>query len=178
MLEALKKAFGNEPKEKLELNAPDEKLQTGVKENLNTNINEQLSLAQQTIVELNTQVGNMTAEIAGYKQELESLRGFAAEAEAKAKAAEAEMKAKELADKKQQLADVIGKDNPKLDETFSAISSLDTESFNVVVGGFKAAFVVESETSLFQEKGVSGEADTSKVEESAEMKILKARFKK
>ena len=120
--------------------------------------NEMLAANDVVMTELNAQLTNMANEIEGYKQKMESLRHFADEAEAKALAAAEEMKAKELADKKAQLADVIGADNPAFDTTFAAVESLDAEAFNVVVNGFKAAFAKEAESPMFNEVGVSGEA--------------------
>lgn len=163
MLEALKKAFGTEPKQEMEQIAPAQEELTDLTQ---LNVNEQLTAALNEIVakdsalaELNAQLGNLANEIEGYKQQLETLKGFAAEAEAKALAAAEEMKAKEIADKKAQLADVIGADNPAFDTTFAAVESLDAEAFNVVVNGFKAAFAKEAESPFFKEIGVPGEAE-------------------
>lgn len=180
MLEALKKAFCNTPDGQLEQVAP---VQEGLTDLTQLNVNEQLNAAlneiiakDATLAELNAQLGNMANEIEDYKQQLETLKGFAAEAEAKALAAAEEMKAKELADKKAQLADVIGKDNPGFDTTFAAIASLDTEAFNVVVSGFKAAFAAEAQTEMFQELGVSGEAELKSEDESATARIIKQTY--
>lgn len=165
MLEALKKAFGDKPKEKLEQDAPEQESQSDIQlagetfaEQLNTAL-DMLAVNEETIAELNVNLSNMANEIEDYKQQLAALKVYADEAEAKAVAAAEEMKAKELADKKQMLADVIGGDNPGFDVTFAAIANLEGEAFNVVVNGFKAAFEKESQSTMFTEIGVSGEAE-------------------
>ena len=158
MLSALKKAVGIEAESKREGNTTEvfgsEALLAQLAE-----ANEMLAANDVVMTTLNEQLTNMANEIEGYKQKLESLQHFADEAEAKALAAAEEMKAKELADKKQMLADVIGADNPGFDTTFAAIANLEGEAFNVVVNGFKAAFEKESQSAMFTEIGVSGEAE-------------------
>ena len=183
MLDVLKKAFGDKPKEELEQVAP---AQEGLTDLTALDTNAQLTHALDEIVakdailsELNAQITTMANEIEGYKQKLESLQHFADEAEAKALDAAEEMKAKELADKKQMLADVIGGDNPGFDVTFAAIANLEGEAFNVVVNGFKAAFEKEAESPFFKEMGVSGEAEpVEDKEESATARIIKQQYNK
>ena len=158
MLSALKKAVGIEAESKLEGNTTDVFGLEALTEQL-SEANEMLAANDVVMTELNAQLTNMASEIEGYKEKLESLQHFADEAEAKALAAAEEMKAKELADKKQMLADVIGGDNPGFDTTFAAIANLEGEAFNVVVNGFKAAFEKESQSAMFTEVGVSGDAE-------------------
>ena len=165
MLEALKKAFGDKPKEKLEQDAPEQEMQSDIQlagetfaEQLNTAL-DMLAVNEETIAELNVNLSNMANEIEDYKQKLASLQSYADEAEAKAIAAAEEMKAKDIADKKQLLADVIGADNKGFDATFAAIANLDAEAFNVVVNGFKASFEKEAASAMFSEVGVSGDAE-------------------
>lgn len=165
MLEALKKAFGNEPKKEiLEQAAPI--IEEGLIDLTQLDINEQLNVALNeiiakdiTLAELGTQLSGMAKEIEDYKEKLAALQDFAAEAEARAMAAAEEMKAKEVADKKQQLADVIGADNAGFDTTWQAVAGLEGEAFNVVLNGFKASFAKEAESVYFTEVGVSGEAE-------------------
>jgi len=169
MLDALKKAFGNTPKETLEQNAPEQEMQEIVNanaESAGTTFEEQLTTAidmlavnEEIITELNTKLGDMTQQIEDYKQQLEALQGYAAEAEAKAAAIAAEAHAKEIADKKQKLADVIGAENAGFNTTWEAVAGLDAEAFNIVVAGFAAAFAKEADSAMFAEIGVSGEAE-------------------
>lgn len=182
MLEALKKAFGDKPKEKLEQDAPKQEMQDDIQlagetfaEQLNTAL-DMLAVNEETIAELNVNLSNMANEIEDYKQKLASLQSYADEAEAKAVAAAEEMKAKDIADKKQQLADVIGADNPGFDTTWNAVAELNAEAFNVVVNGFKASFIAEAKSEMFNEVGVSGEAEPVEDGESATMKILKQTY--
>lgn len=155
MLDALKKAFGDKPKEEMGQDAPQQEMQ----DMTTLNVMEQLNVALDEIVAKDELLGNMAKEIEGYKEQLAALQVYADEAEAKALAAAEEMKAKEVADKQAQLADVIGKDNPGFDTTWSAIAGLDNEAFNVVLSGFKASFAKEAEGLMFNEVGVSGEAE-------------------
>lgn len=181
MLDTLKKAVGIQPKENMEQSAPNQEMVGDVfnKDTLLAQLaeaNEMLTANQDTIATLNSNIANMANEIEGYKQKLESLQQYAEEAEAKALAAAEEMKAKELADKKAQLADVIGADNPGFDKTFAALEGLNAEAFNVVLSGFKASFEAEAKSEMFTEVGLSGEAEPKTEEESATARILKQTF--
>lgn len=158
MLKAVMKALGADAEQVAPVEAQQDLTNLGVNEQLQVALNEIIT-KDAALQELNVKLGDMAKEIEGYKEQLSALQEFAKEAEAKALAAAEEMKAKELADKKQMLADVIGGDNPGFDTTFAAIANLEGEAFNVVVNGFKAAFEKESQSAMFTEIGVSGEAE-------------------
>lgn len=175
MLDVLKKAFGDKPKENMEQIAPNQGMVGDVfnKDTLLAQLaeaNEMLTANQDIIATLNGNIANMANEIEGYKQKLDSLQQYADEAEAKAIAAAEEMKAKELADKREQLADVIGKDNPGFDKTFAALEGLNSEAFSVVLNGFKASFEAEAKSPMFNEVGVSGEAEIKPEEKGLNVK--------
>lgn len=181
MLDSLKKAVGIQPKENMEQDAPKQEMSSEVfgSETLLTQLaeaNEMLAANQEIIAGLNSNIANMANEIEGYKQKLESLQEFAKEAEAKALAAAEEMKAKELADKKAQLADIIGADNPDFDKMFNSLEGLNAEAFNVVLSGFKASFEAEAKSEMFVQLGVSGEAEPKAEDEGATARILKKQF--
>jgi len=151
----------------------------------NLNINEQLTVALDEIVAKDNMLGEFTAkfdtmakEIEGYKEQLANLQSYADEAQAKALAAAEELKAKELSDKREQLADVIGKDNPGFDVTFAALQSLNAEAFGVVLSGFKASFETEAKGAMFNEVGISGEAEVKAEEESETARIIKQTYNK
>jgi hypothetical protein len=76
--------------------------------------------------------------------------------------------------RKEQLAAIVGE--AEVEKTFMAIKSLDDNSFELVLKGFASAKTVEAKSGFFTEKGVTGSVDASKVEESAEMKALKAKY--
>lgn len=180
MLDALKKAVGIQPKEDMEQIAP---VIEAKQMNVETSLAEQLQVSLDEIVakdnmlsEFTTKIDALAKEIDGYKEQLASLQSYADEAQAKALAAAEELKAKELADKREQLADVIGKDNPGFDTTFAALESLNAEAFGVVLQGFKASFEAEAKSLMFNEVGVSGEAELKDETESATARILKQTY--
>jgi len=171
MLDALKKAVGMQ--ENKGVVTPIEANQ----DLTNLNLNEQLTVALDEIVakenlltEFTAKIDTLAKEVEDYKQQLTALQSYADEAQAKALAAAEELKAKELADKKAQLADIIGQDNPGFDTTFAALQELNAEAFSVVLSGFKASFKVEAESAMFNEVGVSGEAEVKPEEKGLNVK--------
>jgi len=172
MLDALKKAVGMQ--ENKGVVTPIEASQ----DLTNLNLAEQLNVALGELTASNANLANMAKEIDGYKEQLASLQEYADKAKAEAVAAAEELKAKELADKKAQLADVIGQDNPGFDTTFAALQELNAEAFGVVLNGFKASFKAEAESALFNEVGVSGEAEVKAEEESETARIIKQTYNK
>lgn len=172
MLDALKKAVGMQPKEDMEQIAPVEESMTNMTTEVfgSEALLVQLSEANELLAANQNTIATMAKEIDGYKEQLASLQQYAQEAEAKAIAAAEEMKAKELADKREQLADVIGKDNPGFDTTFAALEGLNAEAFGVVLNGFKASFEAEAKSPMFNEVGVSGEAEIKPEEKGLNVK--------
>lgn len=171
MLKELKKVFGGKQDEQLE-----EVVDPVVEANMNIeqSLGAELQEALSQIESLNAVLAEKETLLAEMASKLETLSGFAAEAEARAEAIAKEAKAKELADKKAMLAEVIGADNPNLDNTFAAIEGLDASAFSVVVEGFKASLAKEAESPLFTQQSVSGEAEMKdQPQESAEMRVLK-----
>lgn len=144
-------------------------------EQLNVALDE-ITASHGVIAELNTKLGDMAKEIEGYQEKLANLQQYADEAEAKALAAAEEVKAKELADKKAQLADIIGEDNPGFAEMFSAMEGLNAEAFNIVLNGMKASYAAEAKSPMFVEQGVSGECDVPAEEENATMRVIKQTY--
>lgn len=163
MLKELKKVFGGKQEEQLE-----EVVATVVEANMNIeqSLGAELQEALSQIETLNAVLAEKETLLAEMASKLEALSSFAAEAEARAEAIAKEAKAKELADKKAMLAEVIGADNPNLDNTFAAIEGLDASAFSVVVEGFKASLAKEAESPSFTQQSVSGEAEV-KAESSA-----------
>lgn len=174
MLDALKKAVGMQSEQKLEQVAPKQEMSAEVlgSEALLT----QLAEANEMLTANSGVIAKLTTEIEGYKEQLASLQSYADEAQAKALAAAEELKAKELSDKREQLADVIGKDNPGFDVTFAALQSLNAEAFGVVLSGFKASFEAEAKSPMFQEIGVGGEGEVQAEEESETARIIKQAY--
>ena len=181
MLDALKKALkGVSATEVVE--APVEAAVQEVQEELlelaaMQPLQEQLAELVSQVEQLNSVVAEKDALLASLNSKLEGYADLAAKAEAEAAALQEQAKLKELNERREMLADVIGKDNPGFETTFTAIGELPRESFDVVVSGFKASFAKEAESAMFKEVGVSGDADKAP-EENLTMKIIKQSLKK
>lgn len=181
MLDALKKALkGVSATEVVE--APVEAAVQEVQEELlelaaMQPLQEQLAELVSQVEQLNSVVSEKDALLASLNSKLEGYADLAAKAEAEAAALQEQAKLKELNERREMLADVIGKDNPGFETTFTAIGELPRESFDVVVSGFKASFAKEAESAMFKEVGVSGDADKAP-EENLTMKIIKQSLKK
>lgn len=147
-----------------------------------TQVNEvmaQLAEAQELITQKDAALANVESQMQELASKLAQFEAAAQEAEAKAEAVKKAAEMAAMQARKEKLAEVIGADNPSLDATFEAVKSLDSEAFNVVVAGFAAKFVQESQGDMFKETGVSGEAEAKEVAtESPEMTILKAKYLK
>jgi len=169
MLESLKKALGVK-QDQAEPEMSDKSIGLD-------SINAIAKLAEfaEVIDQLNAVIGEKDASLQELASKLESFEQVAKEAEAQAEAIRVAAEAAALESKKALLAEVVGKDNPSLDALFNSISGLDSEAFNTVVSGFKAARVAEAQSEMFKQVGVSGEAEASTDTESPEMKILKAK---
>lgn len=115
--------------------------------------------------------------IASLTEKLASFEALTAEMEARAAAIAAEAKAKELSQKKDLLASVMGSQNEKLDAVFESMKDLPTTSFEVIAENMRAAFEAVEKTPMFNEVGAPGKAEVGDGE-SAEMKILKAKYNK
>lgn len=160
MLDALKKALkGASASEAVE--APVEAVvQEGIMELAEMQpLQEQLAELASQVEQLTSVVAEKDALLASLNSKLEGYADLAAKAEAEAVALQEQAKLKELNERREMLADVIGKDNPGFETTFTAIGELPRESFDVVVSGFKASFAKEAESVMFKEVGVSGDAE-------------------
>ena len=120
-----------------------------------------LAAKEEVITELNSKLESVTSKLA-------ELQEYAKQAEAAAEAIKAEAAAKLIEEKKQMLADVIGRDNESFDATFNAIASLDNDAYKTVISGFAASLVKEANSEMFKETGVSGEAEVSKTKLEAD----------
>lgn len=91
-------------------------------------------------------------------------------------AAQEEIRKSKEESRKGKLAEVMGTENPELEAEFETLKSLDDAVFNIVLKAKKDAVEALTKSEMFQEIGVGGEADTSKVEDNATMKILKQTY--
>ena len=150
MLDALKK--------KLTGSIPDEQLEKVA--NVEQELAAQLQEAIGSLEQLNAVVAEKDAALQMLNAKLEELSKYAEAAEAQAAALAEEAKLKAENARKEQLAAVIGKDNPSFDEQFNALSVLSDEAFGVVVKGFAAANTKQAESdTMFQQESVSVEAN-------------------
>lgn len=121
-----------------------------------------LAEALNSITELNSKLIIAQAELA----EIESAKA----------ALIAEAASKKLAARKEKVEMVIG--TVKAASLLSATEALDDVAFDAVVTALAGSVEEESKGKMFKELGASGTTDASKVvEESAEMKALKAKYK-
>lgn len=157
MLDALKKKLLGEAPETVAEQA--EAVVEAATQNIEHSLATDLQGALAQVEQLNAALLAKDSLLAELNSKLEALSEFAAQAEAAAEALRVDAVNKALEVKREKLANVIGSQNPGFDATFAAISNLDDASFDVVVGGFAASFAKEAESELFNEVGVSGEAE-------------------
>ena len=157
MLDALKKKLLGEAPETVAEQA--EVVVEAATQNIEQSLATDLQGALAQVEQLNATLQERESVIVALNSKLEALSEFAAQAEAAAEAIRVTAENKALEVKREKLANVIGSQNPGFDATFAAISNLDDASFDVVVGGFAASFAKEAESELFNEVGVSGEAE-------------------
>lgn len=138
---------------------------------------ERLETSVGAVEELTSLLAQKDSLLAELGEQVQHFKQLAEDAHAKLEAVVADTKAKEVADRKTKLGDVIGSENPKFNEIFAAVESLNEEAFGSVLAGFQAAFEAEKQNVFFKEVGASGEA-VAKAEESPEMRILKQSLNK
>ena len=92
-------------------------------------------------------------------------------------AAQEEVRKAKEESRKGKLAEVMGSESPELEAEFAILKSLEDAVFDIVLKAKKASVEALTKSEMFQEIGVGGEADTSKIEESAEMRIIKSMLK-
>jgi DNA repair exonuclease SbcCD ATPase subunit len=125
---------------------------------------QEVSTALETAV---AAVAEADAKAAGLQAQLEAVN-------AEKIAAEAEAAAKRLTARKEKIEAAVG--TSKSDALMAATESLDDAAFDAVVSALSLSVDAEGKTGMFKEVGVAAEADAAKVEESAEMKILREKY--
>lgn len=168
MLQALKRVLGKDQQEP-EMDNKVEDALASVEALAQPDLSAQLSQALEKITAQDGLINEL-------KSKLEQYSSIAQQAEAEAEALRIEAEQKAIQAKREKLADVLGKDNPEFESVFAATSALPDEAFDVVVSGFAKSFAKQAESEMFNEVGVSGEAQM-KPEESREMQILKQKYK-
>lgn len=107
---------------------------------------------------------------------IEAVKEFATQMEAAAEVAKLEAEAKELADRKQQLADVMGSESPDLEAEFEIVKGLNADVFNLVLKSKVEAKEALAKSDLFKEVGASGSGDSNVQAESATARLLKQKY--
>lgn len=132
--------------------------------------------SEKSLAETLSQKQELAAQLEAAQARLAELEQFAADAEAAKQALLAEAEAKRLQVRKDQIVAAVG--TARADALMTATEALDEAAFNAVVSALTVTAQTEKQSVMFTETGVSGSADATKVEESPEMKILKARYSK
>lgn len=87
----------------------------------------------------------------------------------------ADAKAKQLATRKAAVEAAVGTE--KAEALMTATETLDDIQFNAIVDAMAKSFDIETKGSMFKDVGVAATADATKVvEESAEMKLIRAKY--
>lgn len=153
-----------------------------VNASVSEDVKAQLAVMQEQLAGKESELSNVVAKVVTLEAEKAALEQALATAIEHAQALEASSKdfadkvlAEKMAARKQLVVDAIG--DAKADATFEAVKDLDEHAFNTVVTALKLSLSKEAESSLFTETGVSAEADTSKVVETAEAKLLREKYK-
>ena len=129
-----------------------------------TQLGEQLQEALSQLEQKESVIVELTSK-------LEALSQYAAAAEAASEALKVEAANKVLNERKEQLANIMGADNPKLDEEFNLIKSLDQAVFDLVIKSKQEAAEALDKSEMFNEIGVSGEAEL--IDDSKTLNITK-----
>lgn len=144
MLDKIKKAMGGEK--------PDAELSTQLEATLGA-----LELSKKEFAELSDKFAAASGEVVVLQDKLEKALSQLAQLETLAQekaASEAEAKATA---RKEMVAKAVG--TAKADSTFEAIKGLDDVSFDAVLAALKTSLETEEASPMFQEVGVSAEAD-------------------
>lgn len=188
MLDKLKKMMGAKAEEVVQADAPVETVEAvveavvevaeatevaavveAVAEEVAPSLDAELALAKDSIASL-------IAEVAELKALVEAADAALAAVNAEKAALVADAEAKRLAARKEKIVAAIGTE--KADALMTATGSLDDTAFEAVVSALNGSIAAEASSDLFKEVGVAAEADASKVEESAEMRLLKQKYGK
>ena len=144
------------------------------------NVKAELAQLQEQFGAVQAELATVVAKAAEDKTQLEAALSTAIEHAATLEAALKEQADKVLADKlatrKQMIVDVLG--DTKADATLEATKELDDSAFSVVLNALKLSLDKEANSEMFQETGVSAEADSNLVTENAVSQMISAKYNK
>ena len=142
-------------------------------------MSEMLETANGMIAQLESDVAEKVASLQDALAKIAEFEAVANEAKAVAEAAAKEAAEMKMEQRKVQLADVIGAENPSFGAIFGAIQQIDDAAFDVIVGGYKQQFEAEAKSPMFNEVGYSvAEAEAPHIVGaiSKEAEILKQKY--
>jgi hypothetical protein len=129
-----------------------------------------LEAAQAAMTEMSGKVAELSAALA-------SANALLVEMQAEKVAMIAEAAAKKTAARKEKVEAAVG--TLKAPSLLAATESLDDAAFDAVVSALATSVDAETQSPMFKEVGIAAEVDLTKVnEETAEMRILKAKYGK
>lgn len=181
MLDALKKALGHKTVEatmEVKLTAEDvmAAVQAAVAE-LKVEFDTYKTTADAAMAEAAEKVTGLQAELADMAAKLAEANAALASAETAKVAAAAEAAAAKLSARKEKLVAALGTE--RADALMKVTEGMEDAAFDAVISALGVAASVEAEDPMFNEAGVDAKADAGKVvEESKEMKILRAQYAK
>jgi len=132
--------------------------------------------AEELLAVTDKQLTESSEALAKVVAHAESLEAKVAALEAEKATTVATAEAKRLAARKEKIVEAVG--TARADALMAATEALDDTAFDAVVSALKLSVDTEAKSEMFKEVGAAAEVDAAKVtEESAEMKILKAKYK-
>lgn len=144
------------------------------------NVKAELAQLQEQFNGVQAELSTVVARAAEEKAQLEAALSTAIEHAQQLEASLKEQADKVLADKlatrKNLIIEVMGE--TKAEATFEATKDLEDGAFNTVLNALKLSLEKEADSEMFKETGVSAEADSNLVTESALAKSLRAKYNK
>lgn len=135
----------------------------------------QLVEAQEKLASVSAEFEQKLAEMSSeFENKLQTVIADKEKAESALAQSVKEAADKKVADRKAQIAAVIG--DIKAEEMIAVVAGMDDASFDVVLKSMGVAVEKSTDTDMFKEVGVSGKQETS-VEEDLTVKALKKHFK-
>ena len=185
MLEALRKALGSKeaaakPVETLEVKLDTAEIQAAIQaavDGVKVEFDAYKQSADAAMAEAAERVTALQAELAEMAGKLSEAQAALEAAEAAKVDAAAQAAAAKLAARNERLVASLGTERAAA--VMTATEGMEDAAFEAVVAALGVAAAAEAASPLFTEAGVDAKADASTVvEESAEMKILREKYKK
>ncbi len=121
-----------------------------------------------------TQVNELTTALADAAEQVASLTTALAEATAEKTAAVEAAAAQKLADRKEKIVALVGEINA--DAMLQVTTDMDDQRFETFIAAISGVQAKEAKSPLFKEVGATTDVEVPQTTESAEMKLLKAKY--